>query len=139
MEVLGDRHRRGVRKAAAPVDIPTRCSGCDDVLLTATGAADVCLLVRRGIADAPAVAGHHAEKIHVGESSTITFPHNARRICPFRVYVATSQTMKATPISSTSAACPPETVAYRRAATHRVRGLARAREWSEAPVFPPRA
>jgi hypothetical protein len=75
MEVLGERHRRSVWKAAAPVDMPTRCSGCGDVLLPATGAAEVCFLVRRGIAHAPSVASYYAQKVHVDESSTIITDH----------------------------------------------------------------
>jgi hypothetical protein len=75
MEVLGERHRRSVWKAAAPVDMPTRCSGCGHVLLPAPGAAEVCFLVCRGIADTPSVAGHQAQKVHVDESSTIITDH----------------------------------------------------------------
>jgi hypothetical protein len=55
MEVLGERHRRSVWKAAAPTN--RRRSGVGDVLLPATGAAEDRLLVRRGIADAPTVTG----------------------------------------------------------------------------------
>src|SRR5262252_9655223 len=75
MDVFGEGHRRSVRKAAAPVDVPTRCSGCGDLLLPATGAAEVCFLARRGVADAPTVAGHYAEKVHVDETSTILAGH----------------------------------------------------------------
>jgi hypothetical protein len=56
MEVLGERHRRSVRKAAAPTN--RRCAGVGDVLFPATGAAEDCFLVRRGIVDAPTVTGH---------------------------------------------------------------------------------
>src|SRR5262245_44373494 len=84
MEIFGDRHRRSVWKAAAPADLWTLCSGCDGVLFPATGAAEDCFVVRRGIADTPTVAGHRTEKVHVHERSAQTDPLRAVTTSPTR-------------------------------------------------------